>query len=327
MTSVRKLTPAEARAMSDETIISAYEETGNIWKAAEALGMLGQTVWARLKRAGHPVGNPYTDEDRAVIRDYYHNTPIKDFDLNDLSERLGRPKQSVCVIARQMGLTNQSRPAGEKSKQALREARRDFWAERGHPRGALGMKHSDENKKLFSKLSKANWKKFKRTKTGPMSETSLQLKSDRMSKRMAYADPSKIYSRGAAGYREDLGDIYFRSRWEANYARYLNWLLARNEIQAWQYEPETFWFDAIKRGVRSYKPDFKITEKGKTYFVEIKGYMDAKSKTKIKRMRIYHPTVELRLVAQKEYYSIAKVMAPIIPLWETEVKGKSVTRS
>ena len=60
----------------------------------------------------------------------------------------------------------------------------------------------------------------------------------------------------------------------------------QGEILKWEYEPETFWFEKIKRGVRTYTPDFKVTEKdGSIIFHEVKGYMDARSKTKLKRMK------------------------------------------
>ncbi len=59
-----------------------------------------------------------------------------------------------------------------------------------------------------------------------------------------------------AGRAPDLGDTYFRSRWERNWARYLNFLVQHGEITGWEYEPKTFWFHKIKRGTRSYKPDF-----------------------------------------------------------------------
>src|SRR5687768_3513242 len=83
---------------------------------------------------------------------------------------------------------------------------------------------------------------------------------------------------------------YFRSRWEANYARYLEWLKTNGEIVSWTHEPKTFWFEKIKRGTRSYLPDFCVIEKnGKEVYYEVKGYMDSKSKTKIKRMAKYYP--------------------------------------
>ena len=101
---------------------------------------------------------------------------------------------------------------------------------------------------------------------------------------------SHTYSETKQGRREDLGNQFFRSAWEANYARYLNWLQQGGYIDRWEYEPVTFWFEKIKRGTRSYKPDFQVWEGQKTYFVEVKGYMDPQSRTKLKRMVKYFPT-------------------------------------
>lgn len=124
--------------------------------------------------------------------------------------------------------------------------------------------------------------------------------------------------RASAGKRADIGDMRFRSAWEANYARYLNFLVSQGLIHRWEYEPDTFWFEAIRRGVRSYQPDFKIWDKPDSvpYYHELKGYMDSRSKTKLKRMRIYHPGVLVVLIDATQYRAIAKSAAPIIPGWE-----------
>jgi hypothetical protein len=121
-----------------------------------------------------------------------------------------------------------------------------------------------------------------------------------------------------AAWREIGGTRkFYRSKWEANYARYLEWLKQKGEIKDWLHEPETFWFDGIKRGVVSYLPDFKVIENnGAIVFHEVKGWMDPKSKTKIKRMRIYHPKVKLIVIGSKAYGSIKKTMRPIITDWE-----------
>lgn len=100
---------------------------------------------------------------------------------------------------------------------------------------------------------------------------------------------------------------FFRSKWEYDYALYLELLKKHKQIKEWEYEPETFWFEAIKRGVRSYLPDFKITEKdGSIVFHEVKGFMDAKSKTKLTRMKKYHPDVKLYLVREAQIKEIRK---------------------
>lgn len=119
------------------------------------------------------------------------------------------------------------------------------------------------------------------------------------------------------GYRDDLPGIYFRSRWEANYARYLNRLKLLGEIRDWAHEPETFWFLKIQRGVRSYKPDFRVEMMdGSHHYVEVKGYMDPRSRTKLKRMRIHHPKVDVRLVDEAAYKLLEKEIGPLVTNWE-----------
>lgn len=95
-------------------------------------------------------------------------------------------------------------------------------------------------------------------------------------------------------------EIYFRSNWEVKFASYLQALKEQNQIKEWEHEPETFWFEKIKRGVRSYMPDFKVTRMDDTcYWVEVKGYMDRKSQTKIKRFRLYYPKEQLVIVNEE----------------------------
>lgn len=96
--------------------------------------------------------------------------------------------------------------------------------------------------------------------------------------------------------------IYFRSHWEYLYALYLEHLKERALIKKWEHEPETFWFENIRRGTRSYLPDFRVTmNDDKIEYCEVKGFMDTKSKTKIKRMGIYYPKIKLRIV-DKEWF-------------------------
>jgi hypothetical protein len=104
-----------------------------------------------------------------------------------------------------------------------------------------------------------------------------------------------------AGWHQ-IGDkqIYMRSSWEVKYAKYLQWQKEQTLIADWQYEPKTFWFEEIKRGVCSYLPDFKVVRlDGSHHWIEVKGYMDAKSKTKIKRFRKYYPEEELIVLEGK----------------------------
>jgi len=110
---------------------------------------------------------------------------------------------------------------------------------------------------------------------------------------------------------------YYRSKWEKNYALYLQWMLERGEITSWEHESKTFWFEEIKRGTRSYLPDFEVTLlDGRVEYHEVKGWYDPKSKTKIKRMAKYYPEVKLRLVDVNWFKNYNKFLKSIIPHWD-----------
>lgn len=128
--------------------------------------------------------------------------------------------------------------------------------------------------------------------------------------------------RGRGGKRADLGNRYFRSSWEANWARYLNWLKSIGEIQEWEYEVDTFEFVGIKRGTRFYLPDFKVTNKDSSIeYHEVKGWLDPRSATKLKRMKKYHPNVRLLLIGKDQYREVANKVGALIPNWE-RIGGK-----
>lgn len=82
------------------------------------------------------------------------------------------------------------------------------------------------------------------------------------------------------GYRKDI-DLSVRSSWEANFVR----VLQIYKIE-YQFEPTVFPFP-IKRGTKGYTPDFYFP--GQDEWLEIKGYLDDKSKIKLKRFKRYFP--------------------------------------
>jgi len=78
--------------------------------------------------------------------------------------------------------------------------------------------------------------------------------------------------------------IFFKSGWEAKFAFFLQWLLRYGLIQAWDYEPEEFWFEGVKRGTVTYKPDFRVLmASGAPVWVEVKGYMTRRSIVQCRR--------------------------------------------
>jgi hypothetical protein len=88
------------------------------------------------------------------------------------------------------------------------------------------------------------------------------------------------------------------------------------KIVDWEHEPKTFYFDGIKRGTNNYKPDFKVIfPSGSEEWYEVKGYMDAKSKTKIKRMAKYHPDVKLNVVDGSWFKANSPVLKRVLNNW------------
>ena len=120
------------------------------------------------------------------------------------------------------------------------------------------------------------------------------------------------------GRRSDLGGLYFRSSWEANYARYLNFLRRNGEFFEWRFEPDTFEFKKIKKGTRFYTPDFKLTfEDGHIEYHEVKGWDYPRGRTQRKRFAKYYPHLKLVLIDQDWFKAIKKQgIDKLIPNWE-----------
>lgn len=261
---------------------------------------------------------PISQAERRTIRAYYESAPRGrgEFNLDALAQHLGRSKHLVSRAACQMGLTDPNRPVSEELRASTGGRIAETMAERGHPRGMAGKSHDEDTRK---KISAAQVRINSGKTAEDWERRAEKARETRERNGKVRVVTESTYSRCRRGRREDLGDTFFRSSWEANYARYLNWRVAnpRDPLRSWTYEPTTFWFSGIKRGVVSYTPDFLLEEDGvDPYYVELKGWMDDKSKTKLARMAKYHPNVRLDLVDAKAYRALEKAVARLIPHWE-----------
>jgi hypothetical protein len=118
----------------------------------------------------------------------------------------------------------------------------------------------------------------------------------------------------------DKEPIYFRSSWEFYYALFLEKLRREGKIIDFRHEPKCFWFENIKRGVRSYLPDFCVTHlDGSEEWCEVKGYYDSKSKTKMKRMAKYYPEVKIRLIGGDWFKANVKACKALIPILSQKI--------
>lgn len=311
-----------------------------IIEVAQVMGTTRSSIRARVTRLGiRKCFDSYSSDELAAIRSVYENATFgEDVRLNDLARRLGRPKASVCRQARLMGLSNIARPKKRETKPPYKIGRegspelrahmsasqRQWHANNPHPRGMLGKHHTPEVKERLRKSSTDRWLSL----TPKEREQEVENRLKAALAKNGYVGSPPFNRDGAtwkAGWRE-IGDkrVYFRSRWEANYARYLQWLKECGDILDWEYEPETFWFDKIKRGVRSYKPDFRVHElNGDKLLHEVKGWMDARSKTTLRRMAKYHPSEKIVLIREKDMRAISRFSA-LIPDWESDARKSRV---
>ena len=119
-------------------------------------------------------------------------------------------------------------------------------------------------------------------------------------------------ARARAGIRPDISQtIYFFSRWEANFARLMNFLRIK-----WVHQPRTFQLHSQK-----YTPDFYLPEMG-TY-IEIKNFLSAYSRNRDEEFRRLYPDLELRLILKDEYLALQNTYAHKIPLWEYSTSRKT----
>ena len=135
----------------------------------------------------------------------------------------------------------------------------------------------------------------------------------KMPKNMMRSGKSKFGNVKRGWYLIGNKKMFFRSMWEVNYALYLNFLVKQKQIKKWEYEKDVFVFEKIKFGTRSYRPDFKITNNNNEIeYHEVKGWMDAKSKTKLKRMSKYFPEIKLIIIDRKPYTDIKNKLGKIL---------------
>lgn len=298
-------------------------------------GMRLSEACAGCEVDARPTARAWTSAEKARLRAYYDAAGNEPVDLHRLAASMGRTHASVALVASRAGLGNLARnkvlggaklsplPAyasAEERNAATSERMQRHYRENEHPRGALGMKHTPEARAAISANNKRAWAD---ANSGHWSKAARQRRSDLMAARNRTTPASSAYSRTAGGRRDDLGGLYVRSAWEANYARYLNLLLSQGTITGWEYEPKTFVFERISRGTRSYQPDFRVTfPDGSHEWHEVKGWMDPKSKTKLDRMARYFPEEKVVVIGESWFRQARRgALAASIPHWESQGRG------
>lgn len=304
------------RKFSDEEIAAAYAQTGNVWKAADLIGWTGQQVHARIVKLGIARNRRHFSEVEIARLTADYRSYVENGRLDELAAEMSRDRTTLCGMAKKLGLTDAD--GARKRSIATAQASPKLikrWSRLPHPRGMAGKKHSAVTKERISQTSTQYWVEMSDDERSAATLKQMKAKAEK------YGSVAGAVKHGSwkSAWREIGGQRkFYRSAWEANYARYLNWLQQRGDILDWKHEPETFWFDKIRRGVRSYLPDFRVWENdGTTKLHEVKGWMDARSHTTLKRMAKYHPHETIVLIRAKQYQDITKKLGRLIEGWES----------
>lgn len=292
---VRETSTVQAKSRkkaTDEELEKSYRETGSVWKTAKLFGMCGQSVHERLSKRGLTENNHFTDAQKTLVRDFY-SKEFKKSELKEFCNANSMLVTSVCRWARENGLkTSLKRSATEAMRAAQATLAKKHIEKNGHPRGMLGKKHSEESLELISKASVTANKRRTREEKQAIALKKVQTR---------YKNGVLLFHRPHVTWKQAWHTIggkrnFYRSSWEAKYGHFLEFLKRAGELQEWVHEPDIFWFEGVKKGTTNYTPDFKVTLKdGSIEYHEVKGWMDAKSKTKLRRMKIYHPNVKVVL--------------------------------
>jgi hypothetical protein len=109
--------------------------------------------------------------------------------------------------------------------------------------------------------------------------------------------------------------IEFRSSWEANTARILNYLKIK-----WSYEPQRFWLS----NSMSYLPDFRLESDNPwgVKWIEIKGLWNKHDRAKLRLFMTMYPKETIKIITRVEYQKLTKQYKSLIPEWEVH-RGKS----
>lgn len=317
-----------AWSADEDAFLKENHGQASIQDIADKMGRTRSSLRARITTLGIAKQELWTAEEEAKLIALYERAGSDGvLHLGRLANEMGRNAGNLSRKARMLGLpVNTHRRTVELRKdrrkyatdEELRAAQSDAAKKRikenGHPRGMLGKQHGEATRRHLSRTSKAAQLFLSEEEKSRRVVKAMKTKIDR------YGTQAPTVRRGTwdAGWRQ-IGETkkYYRSRWEANYARYLQWLKERGEIADWQHEPETFWFDGIKRGVRSYLPDFRVWENdGRIVLHEVKGWMDSRSRTCLKRMAKYHPQEKIIVIDGRQYRSIRLKVMALIEGWE-----------
>lgn len=287
--------------------------------------MCGQSVHERLSKLGAIKNWKVSDANLGKIRALYGSGFKKgDGKLQSLCEELGFTKSKVCGQAKKMGLTNRHRNGDDSIGTVISARMKSHWSANDHPRGALGLKHSDSAKSAVSEAHKKRFDGMSATERTAHSDKGMKTKIERYGRVGATTPRGKWKAEWV-----ELGGkrLFSRSRWESNYARYLEFLKVRGDIVDWHHEPKVFIFEGVPDAPKNYLPDFSVEHHGgQLEYHEVKGWMCPRSVKTIERMATFHPEITLEVFDGKWFLQNSALFSEIIPGWEKPSKSSVSTQ-
>lgn len=283
----------------EEALLVTLIEAGkSLEEIAQKLNRSNQGVQGKIQRMGLGFKKKWTQKDLNLLVEMHKNGAS----IKEIASELKTTEGSIEAQISKHGIG--SRPGSKEFSEKASRRNKKLWNDPEHAfnqpeyREKLSACWKDPN-------SPFNSDKYRQALSDNAYKNKPGLKSKNSSGNVRYK----------GGTREDLGH-YVRSRWEANIARYLKFLIEKGEIKKYEYEPDCFEFIKIKRGNRSYTPDFKVyLNNGKVEYWEVKGYMDKESRVKLNRMEKYYPETKIILIEKEQYKEIGK-WSRLIANWE-----------
>jgi hypothetical protein len=314
--------PKRIENFKRDELLKMYQEyllVGSAWKLKGKYVIDPQYFYRLIKQEGLPLATnrKWTVAEEAQLRAVYERGFKKgDGSLSALCDSLSRPKSDIVNHAKKLGLTNRCRKVAAAARVAMSEQRKQFYST---PEGKAShcspfRDFTQEQRDLYRPYTRAGLQLYFRDKKRHRSA----MAKAAVTRQARGTVPQPRNASWKAGYREIAGrKIYFRSAWEANYARLLEVRRITGDILDWHYERTQYILDT-RSGTTTYIPDFDVTElDGTLSHHEVKGWMDERSKRKLSLMKRHHPTVKV-LVIGRDFFNFNDRQAwRLIHDWES----------
>lgn len=238
-----------------------------------------------------------------MMTEIYKNSVGTKLNLDALALQLGKHKTNVSRKARELGLTDLFRRWRVSKNKYATDAERNSatsmrlkarWKTEPHPRGMLGKKHKPSAVAAIASATSARWHAKTKLEQRQVVERGMETRI----KNNSYSKRKKASWK--AGHRVVGGlSIFFRSRWEFNYALYLEHQMITGKIKSWLHEAKAFMFYGEETGPVSMLPDFTVYQNdGSCELHEVKGWVDARTVLGMERMTKHYPSNKITMITK-----------------------------